>query len=67
MKKDPIEKGKWICDKIGALPYNLTENHKSKTIRKIGLLLCIIWTPVVLTPFAPYLIFNMIESLLYDA
>ncbi len=67
MKKHPIEKGKWIFEKIGLAPYNLIENHKSKIVRKIGLAFCLIWLPIVLTPFIPYLIYNMIEVMLYDA
>ena len=67
MKKHPIEKGKWIIEKLGMMPYNLVEKHKSKVVRKIGLFLCLIWLPIVMTPFIPYFLYNMIEVILHDA
>lgn len=66
-KKHPIENGKWIIEKLGMMPYNLVENHKSKTVRKIGLFLCLIWLPIVMTPFIPYFLYNMVEVILHDA
>jgi hypothetical protein len=67
MKKHPIEKGRWIFEKLGMLPYNLVENHKNKIVRKLGLLAVLVWLPIVVTPFIPYLLYNMIEVLLHDA
>lgn len=42
MKKHPQEKGKWIFEKLGFLPYNLVEKNKNKTIRKLGMILVFI-------------------------
>lgn len=67
MKKHPIEKGKWIFEKLGMLPYNLVENHKNKIVRKLGLLAVLVWLPIVMTPFIPYFLYNMIEVILHDA
>jgi len=66
-KKHPIENGKWIIVKLGMMPYNLVKNHKSKTVRKIGLLLCLIWLPIVMTVFIPYFLYNITEVILHDA
>ena len=67
MKKHQTEKGKWIFEKLGMLPYNLVENHKNKIVRKLGLLAAFVWLPIVVTPFIPYLLYNMIEEMLHDA
>jgi hypothetical protein len=67
MKKHPIEKGRWIIEKLGMMPYNLVANHRNSIVRKIGLFLCLIWLPIVMTPFIPYFLYNMIEVILHDA
>jgi hypothetical protein len=65
--KRPIEKGEWIINKLGMAPYNLVENHNNKIVRKIGMFVSFLWLPLVMTPFIPYFLYNILEELLYDA
>lgn len=66
-KIHPREKGKWIIEKWGMLPYYLVHKNKNKMVRKMAMFVTLFWCPFALLPFIPFFLYNMIETILYDA